>query len=431
MNKNEILDLVGEFYREEHETKEFIPGKTRIKCAGRVYDEEEMINLVDSALDFYLTSDRYDKSFTDKLSEYFDDMFCLSTNSGTSANLLAITALTSPTLASPLKKGDEVITAACGFPTTVAPIIQNNLVPRFVDVELGSYNVNVDSIVEACTEKTEAIFLAHTLGFPFHVEEIRDICDDNYMFLIEDNCDSLGTKYKRKLTGTFGTISTLSFYPAHHITTGEGGAVLTDNPIYRDIMQSLRDWGRDCKCNTGQDNKCGHRFDGQYGKLPKGYDHKYVYSHLGYNMKMTEMQAAVGLAQLEKLPKFIERRQINFKFLYEIFQKYENYFILPETDLSSTPSPFGFILTLRDGISFKRKDIINFLEKNLIQTRMLFSGNMTKQPCMKNAKYKVSGTLENTDKIMNDSFWIGVYPGITDEMICYIEGKIKEFMSFE
>jgi CDP-4-dehydro-6-deoxyglucose reductase, E1 len=426
--KRQIFNLVKKFYEIKHKPVKFIPGKSRINYAGRVFDEKEMINLVDSALDFWLTAGRFEKEFREKLSRFLGVRYVITTNSGSSANLLAISALTSPKLGDKrLKEGDEVITTAAGFPTTINPIIQNRLVPVFVDIRLGDYNADPKLVEEAISDKTKAIFLAHTLGIPFEVDKILKLCKKYDLFLIEDNCDALGAKYNGKYTGTFGDISTLSFYPAHHITTGEGGAVITNDGKLKIIIQSFRDWGRDCWCEPGKDNTCGRRFGWQLGTLPFGYDHKYIYSHLGYNLKMTDMQAAIGVAQLEKLPFFIKKRKENFRKLYKFFRRYEDFFILPEIPKKAEPSPFGFILTIKDGAQFSRKEIVDFLEKNLIQTRMLFGGNIVRQPCMEGIKYRIASELKNADKVMNDTFWIGVYPGINDVMIDYIEDKVKEF----
>ena len=427
--REEIFNKVKEIYRSRKNQEKFTPGKTRINYAGRVYDEKEMIALVDASLDFWLTVGRYAKQFEEEFAKFLGVKYCLLANSGSSANLLAISALTSPKLKEKrLKYGDEVITTACGFPTTVNPIIQNNLIPVFIDVNLGTYNIQVDKIEDAITEKTKAIFIAHTLGNPVNLDKIRKIVKKYNLWFIEDNCDALGSKYKGKYTGTFGHISTCSFYPAHHITMGEGGAVLSNNLELKKIIASFRDWGRDCWCGPGKDNTCGKRFEWQLGKLPFGYDHKYIYSHLGYNLKIADMQAAVGCAQLGKLPSFIKKRQENWYKLYEIFKGYEEYFILPKHSKETEPSPFGFALTIKDKAPFKRSDIVNFLENNNIQTRMIFAGNIIRQPCMEEANYKVVGDLKNTDKIMNDTFWLGVYPGINDEMIEYIRKKVERFM---
>jgi CDP-6-deoxy-D-xylo-4-hexulose-3-dehydrase len=407
----------------------FIPGKSYIPYSGRVYDEKEMISLVDSALDFWLTAGRYAKQFEEELATFLGIRYCLLTNSGSSANLLAISALTSPKLGERrLKPEDEVITTACGFPTTVNPIVQNNLIPVFIDVDLGTYNIQTDKIEEALSEKTKAIFVAHTLGNPAELDKIMEIVKKYDLWFVEDNCDSLGSKYKGNYTGTFGHISTCSFYPAHHITMGEGGAVLTNDSLLKRIIASFRDWGRDCYCEPGHDNTCGKRFGWQLGKLPFGYDHKYIYSHIGYNLKIADMQAAVGVEQLKKLPSFIAARKRNFKLLYDGLKKYEQYFILPEVEEKVDPSWFGFLLTVREDAGFTKNDIVQYLEDNKIATRMLFAGNITRHPCFRGVKYKISGTLLNTDSIMNDTFWIGVYPGMNDEIIKYMVEKIGTFV---
>ena len=427
--RQEILKKVIEYFRAREKKVKFIPGKTLIKYAGRVYDEKEMINLVDASLDFWLTAGRYAKEFEKEFAQFLRVKYCLLTNSGSSANLLAISALTSPLLKERrLKPGDEVITIACGFPTTLNPIIQNNLVPVFIDVDLGTYNIQADKIEEAITEKTKAIFVAHTLGNPVNLDKIMEIVKKYNLWFCEDNCDSLGSKYKEKYTGTFGHISTCSFYPAHHITMGEGGAVLTDDPLLHRIILSFRDWGRDCWCEPGHDNTCGKRLSQKFGKLPFGYDHKYIYSHIGYNLKITDMQAAVGVAQLEKLPRFIEARRKNFAFLYENLKKYEKYFVLPQTTKDSEPSWFGFPVLVKEDAPFTRADIVNYLEENKIATRMLFGGNLTKQPAYQSVEYRILGSLKNTDLVMNNLFWIGVYPGLTKEKLEFIDGIIEKFM---
>lgn len=431
--KEEIFDKVREYYLLAHSKSEFLPGKSKINYAGRVYDEKEMITLVDSALEFWLTSGRYAKEFEKSFSEFLGVKHCLLTNSGSSANLLAITALTSNKLGeSRLKPGDEVITTAACFPTTVAPIIQNNLVPVFVDVSIPTYNIECSFLENALSEKTRAVFLAHTLGNPFDLDQVKNFCNKNGLWLIEDNCDSLGSKYKGKYTGTFGDIATYSFYPPHHMTMGEGGALTTDNTLLKDIICSFRDWGRDCWCDSGQDNACSKRFSWQLGQLPKGYDHKYTYSHFGYNLKVTDMQAAVGCAQLEKLPYFIERRKNNFKNLYEDLKKFEDHLILPVATFRSDPSWFGFLITLRENKIYSKNELVKYLESKGIQTRMLFAGNIIKHPCFDMIrgdfkKYRVIGNLENTESIMENSFWIGVYPGIDEERHNYIINIFKEF----
>ena len=428
--RKEIFDKVKEFYRLRKGDEKFIPGKTYINYAGRVNDEKEIISLVDASLDFWLTAGRYAQKFEKKLAEFLDIKYCLLTNSGSSANLLAISALTSPLLKKKkLNPGDEVITTACGFPTTLNPIIQNNLIPVFIDVELGTYNIDVVKIEKAISKKTKAIFVSHTLGNPVNIGEISKIAKKYKLWFIEDNCDSLGSKYKDKYTGTFGHISTCSFYPAHHITMGEGGAVLTNDPLLKRIILSFRDWGRDCWCEPGKDNSCGKRFSQQHGELPFGYDHKYVYSHIGYNLKVTDMQAAVGVAQLKKLPNFIKARKRTFLYLYNYLKKYEKYFTLSQATKNSDPSWFGFPILVKEKSPFTRADIVNYLEKNKIATRMLFGGNMLRQPAYLGIKCRIVGKLGNTDRVMNDLFWIGVYPGIDKNKLDFITSKFKEFIN--
>ncbi len=406
----------------------FTPGESYIRYAGRVYDEKEMISLVDSALDFWLTAGRFAKQFEEEFAKFLGVKHCILTNSGSSANLLAISTLTSPKLGERrLKPGDEVITVAAAFPTTVNPIVQNNLVPVFLDVDVGTYNIQADKIEEALTEKTKAIFLAHTLGNPFDLDKVLEICEAYNLWLIEDNCDALGSKYNGKYTGTFGHIATFSFYPPHHITMGEGGALVTDDTQLKKLIESFRDWGRDCWCEPGCDNTCGKRFGWQLGTLPFGYDHKYIYSHIGYNLKVTDMQAAVGVAQLKKLPRFIEARKRNWGLLYEGLRKYEDYFILPKAADKSDPSWFGFLLTVKENAPFSRNEITNYLEENKIATRLLFSGNIIRHPGFESVKYRVYNNLRNTDITMNNTFWIGVYPGLTKEMIDY---ELKKFDAF-
>jgi CDP-6-deoxy-D-xylo-4-hexulose-3-dehydrase len=406
----------------------FMPGESRINYGGRVYDEKELINLVDASLDFWLTAGKYAEKFERNLSRFLNIKYCLLTNSGSSANLLAVSALTSPLLKNrQLKPGDEVITTACGFPTTLNPILQNKLVPVFIDIGLGNYNIQAEKIKKVITKKTKAIFTAHTLGNPINIDMVRKIVKKYDLWWIEDNCDSLGSKYKDKLTGSFGDISTCSFYPPHHITMGEGGAVLTNDPLLKRIIMSFRDWGRDCWCDSGHDDTCKKRFSQKFGDLPLGYDHKYVYSHIGYNLRVTDMQAAIGCAQLEKLTGFIEARKRNFKFLYKVFKKYGNYFMLPQAEQHSDPSWFGFPVLVKDAAPFRRVDIINYLEDKKIATRMLFGGNLLKQPAYKKMKYRVAGNLKNTDLVMNSLFWIGVYPGLTRSMLSYIEKTLYNF----
>ncbi len=433
--KQEIFQKVKEYYKMVHKPqreKEFIEGKRRINYAGRVFDEAEMINLVDSALDFWLTYGKYSKEFEKDLADFLGVRYALTVNSGSSANLLAFFALTSPLLKErQIKRGDEVITVAAGFPTTVAPIVQYGAVPVFVDMELDTFNIDVKKMEKAITPKTKAVMIAHTLGNPFDIEKVKEICNKYDLWLIEDNCDALGSKYKGKYTGSWGDIGTSSFYPPYHITTGEGGAVYTNNPLLKKIMLSMRDWGRDCWCESGVDNTCNHRFTQKFGKLPLGYDHKYVYSHFGFNLKMTDMQAAIGVAQLKKLPEFVKKRQENWQKLYDGLKDIEE-FILVNPQKDSDVSWFGFLITLKDGVKFSRNDIVKYLEDNNIQTRNLFAGNMVRHPMFENLKegidYKVVGELKNTDKIMNDSFWVGVYPGMKEEAIGYMIRKIKEFI---
>lgn len=429
-----IFDIVGEYYSTFHKPDgEFQPGQ-RIPYASRVYDQDEMINLVDSALDFWLTSGRYASQFEKRFAEYLGVAHCATVNSGSSANLLAFMTLTSPLLKEKaIRPGDEVITVAAGFPTTVAPIVQYGAIPVFVDVTIPQYNVDVEQLDAALSEKTKAVMLAHTLGNPFDVAAVKDFCDRNGLWLIEDNCDALGSTYtlngSAARTGTFGDIGTSSFYPPHHMTMGEGGAVYTNNPLLAKIALSMRDWGRDCVCASGQDNLCGHRFDGQYGELPAGYDHKYVYSHFGYNLKITEMQAAIGCAQLDKFPSFVERRRHNFSRLRRTLDDLAHYFILPEPCPNSNPSWFGFLLSCKDGV--ERNKVVPFLESKGIQTRMLFAGNLIRHPCFDSMRiarhgFKISGSLANTDYIMHNTFWIGVYPGMTDETLDFMAGAIRE-----
>jgi len=424
-------NIVEKHYDAVHQKDEnFIPGETYIRYAGRVYDAEEMKALVDSSLDFWLTAGRFAKHFEEEFSSFLRVKHCLLTNSGSSANLLAISALTSPKLGERrLKPGDEIITTACAFPTTVNPIIQNNLVPVFLDVDVGAYNIQADKIEAALSPKTKAIFLAHTLGNPFDLDRVMSVVRKHNLWLIEDNCDALGSRYNGQYTGTFGHIATLSFYPPHHITTGEGGALVTSDAQLKRLIGSFRDWGRDCWCEPGGDNTCGKRFGWQLGTLPYGYDHKYIYSHIGYNLKATDMQAAVGAAQLKKLPDFIEARRRNWGLLYEGLKKYDDSFILPRVTDNAEPSWFGFPLTIKERAPFSRNEIVNYLEENRIATRLLFAGNITRQPSFETVKYRIYGELKNTDFIVNNTFWIGVYPGLTSEMLEYIRSKFEMFLN--
>ena len=432
--KDDILNKVKEYYEKRFlEEEKFIPGKTRINYAGRVFNEKELINLVDSSLEFWLTEGRYTKLLEREFTEFLGMNHCLFTTSGSSANFLATLCLTSQGLDEErrLQLNDEVITVAAGFPTTIFPIIQAGAVPVFVDIELETYNINTSQLKNALSDKTKAVILAHTLGNPFNIKKVKQFCDENNLWLIEDNCDALGSKYDNKYTGTFGDISTYSFYPAHHITMGEGGALITNNSKLYKIIKSLREWGRDCWCDPGMDNTCKKRFDWQLGTLPQGYDHKYTYSEFGYNLKITDMQAAIGLAQLKKLPSFIEKRRKNHKRLFNGIKHLEDKLILPKPQKNSEPSWFGFLLTIKEGININRTDLMRKLEEVQIQTRLLFAGNIIRQPVFNemrknNSGFRRIGELNNTDKVMNDSFWLGVYPGMTEEKIDFmIEQIIK------
>ena len=432
--RGEILALVREYCTKYHAPKEtFAPGD-RLPYAARVYDHEEMENLVASALEFWLTAGHYTDEFEHGLAAFLGIKHCSLVNSGSSANLLAFMVLTSPLLGTrAVRRGDEVITVAAGFPTTVAPMIQYGAVPVFVDVHLPTYNVDVSQLEEALSPRTKAVMIAHTLGNPFDLAAVKAFCDRHNLWLVEDNCDALGSQYTldgtERCTGTIGDIGTSSFYPPHHMTMGEGGAVYTNDALLHRIVRSLRDWGRDCICASGQDNLCGHRFDRQDGELPRGYDHKYVYSHFGYNLKATDLQAAIGVAQLKKLPSFVERRRHNFARLRAALADMEAFFVLPEATENTAPSWFGFLLTCREGI--ERAKIVRYIEEHGIQTRMLFAGNLTKHPCFDEMRasgkgYHIAGELTQTDRIMNDTFWLGVYPGLTDEKIDYMAQTVKD-----
>lgn len=432
--RENILDMVKEYCDKYHNQKKPFEEGDRIPYASRVYDHDEMVNLVDSALEFWLTSGRYTDEFEKKLAKYLGVKYCSLVNSGSSANLNAFMALTSPLLKErAIKRGDEVITVAAGFPTTVAPIIQYGAVPVFIDVTIPQYNMDVTMLEKALSPKTKAVMAAHTLGNPFDLRAVRDFCDRHNLWLIEDNCDALGSQYtidgEVKFTGTIGDIGTSSFYPPHHMTMGEGGAVYTDNLLLHKCIRSFRDWGRDCVCPSGKDNLCGHRFDRQHGELPLGYDHKYVYSHFGYNLKATDLQASIGCAQIEKFPSFVEKRRHNFDRLKKKLQSVLDKLILPEACENSRPSWFGFLITCKEGVD--RNSLVQYLESKGIQTRMLFSGNLIKHPCFDEMRasgegYRVVGDLANTDRIMMDTFWVGVYPGMTDEMIDYMAKCIVE-----
>lgn len=427
----DILSRVEGYYQNFHaeRNKEFDPDKTQVSYGGRVFDEKEMRSLVDSSLDFWLTAGRYNKQFEKEYAEFLGVRYALLTNSGSSANLLAFSALTSPKLKDrQIKPGDEVITVAAGFPTTVTPIVQNGAVPVFIDVELGTYNIIVDRIEEAITPKTKAIMVAHTMGNPFELDKVMEIAAKYNLWVVEDNCDALGSTFNGKLTGTHGHIGTSSFYPPHHMTMGEGGAVYTNNALLKSIIESFRDWGRDCWCPSGCDNTCNKRFGWELGSLPYGYDHKYTYSHIGYNLRVTEMQAAIGVEQLKKVPMFTQARKANFNRLYEGLKDLSEHFILPRATENSDPSWFGFMLTVQDNAQFTKNEIVEYLEANRIQTRMLFAGNLTRQPAFANVNYRISGELTNTDKIMHDTFLVGVYPGLTHEKIDYVVDKIRSFV---
>jgi CDP-6-deoxy-D-xylo-4-hexulose-3-dehydrase len=428
-----ILDSVKEYYKYFMQITPYKDGD-RIPYAMRVFDEQEMVNLVDSSLEFWLTSGRYTDLFEKQLAQYLQVPYCSLVNSGSSANLAAFMALTSPLLGDrAIKRGDEVITVAAGFPTTVTPILQFGAVPVFVDVKIPQYNIDVSLLEKALSSQTKAVMLAHTLGNPFDLQAVKAFCSAHKLWLIEDNCDALGSTYiidgVKKFTGTIGDIGTSSFYPPHHMTMGEGGAVYTSDPLLHKIIRSLRDWGRDCACSSGKDNLCRHRFDRQYGELPKGYDHKYVYSHFGYNLKATDMQAAIGCAQLEKFPSFIEKRKHNWQRLHEGLKNLQDKLILPEAAPNSDPSWFGFLITCKEGVN--RNKLVQHIESKNIQTRMLFAGNLVKHPCFNELQksgtgYRIAGTLDITDRIMNDTFWVGVYPGMTDEMIDKMIETVRE-----
>ena len=427
MKKEDVLEKVRQFFEENNVKEAFKPGD-RINYAGRVYDENELVNLVDSALDFWLTASKYTKAFETGLAKFLGVKYVSLVNSGSSANLLAISALTSPLLKEKrIKRGDEIITVAAAFPTTVAPIIQCGAVPVFLDIEIPSYNIDTTMLEDALSAKTKAVFLAHSLGNIFDLKTIKAFCDRHGLWLIEDNCDALGGTYelngKVKFSGTVGDIGTSSFYPAHQMTMGEGGALYTDNPLIHKIIRSMRDWGRECECSGGQDNLCGHRYDGQFGSLPKGYDHKYVYSHIGYNLKVTDMQAAIGCAQLKKLPGFVEKRQEHWEYLRDGLKRagVEKYLILPEKETGSKPSWFGFIMTVKAECKKSRNEIVAYIEGHNIQTRNLFAGNIIRHPAFEHLKegedYRIIGNLSVTDRVMTDSFWVGVYPGLDEAML--------------
>ena len=417
----QVLALVREYYTEAFPTREFVPGESAVPYAGRVFDAEELVHLVDSSLDFWLTTGRFAARFEREFARFFGRREAILVNSGSSADLVALTTLTSSKLGDrALKPGDEVITVAAGFPTTVNPIIQNRLVPVFLDVQIPTYNIDATQLEAALSSKTRAVMVAHTLGNPFDLAAVTDFVRRHDLWLVEDCCDAVGSLYDGKQVGTFGDLATVSFYPAHHMTMGEGGCVLTDKPMLRTISESFRDWGRDCWCEPGKDNTCGKRFKWELGTLPCGYDHKYTYSHIGYNLKVTDMQAAVGVAQLQKLPGFIEARRKNFRLLHEGLRALEEFFILPEATPNSDPSWFGFPIGIRPGAPFTRDQVTGHLERHKIATRLLFGGNLVRQPAYRDIEKRVIGDLPNSDFVMNNVFWIGVYPGLTEDMLSYV-----------
>jgi CDP-6-deoxy-D-xylo-4-hexulose-3-dehydrase len=427
--RKQILELVHEFFKEEFPGKKFVPGESAVPVSGRVFDASDVESLVDSSLDFWLTTGRFANQFEKEFARLFGLRSAMLVNSGSSANLLALTCLTSPKLGGRrLKPGDEVITVAAGFPTTINPILQNNCVPVFVDVDPRTHQVRVDQLEPALSERTRAVMIAHALGNPFDVEAVSDFCRRHDLWLVEDCCDALGAKYKGRMVGTWGDVATVSFYPAHHITMGEGGCVLTDKPLLATLIESFRDWGRDCWCDPGKDNTCGKRFDWQLGDLPHGYDHKYTYSHIGYNLKLTDMQAAVGLSQLRKLPQFLEARKRNFETLYRLLEPLADVLQLPEPTPGSEPSWFGFPLAVRPDAPFTRDQLVLQLNEAKIGTRLLFGGNLVRQPAYKDAPHRVVGDLAGSDFILQRVFWVGVYPGLTQEMLAYIAGAIEAFV---
>jgi CDP-6-deoxy-D-xylo-4-hexulose-3-dehydrase len=423
-----ILELTAEFVAEEFPEKEFIPGESSVAVAGRVFDAADVQSLVDSSLDFWLTAGRFSRQFEREFAKFFNLRHSILVNSGSSANLLALTCLTSPTLKErQLKPGDEVITVATGFPTTVNPIIQNNLVPVFLDVDIPTYNIDVSQLDAALSSKTRAVMVAHTLGNPYNLEAVTAFCKKHNLWLVEDCCDAVGATYNGKLVGTFGDVATVSFYPAHHITMGEGGAVLTDQPRLKTLLESFRDWGRDCWCEPGKDNTCGKRFDWQLGDLPHGYDHKYTYSHIGYNLKVSDMQAAVGVTQLKKVNSFIEKRRANFAYLKNKLSTLQEFLLLPEATPNSEPSWFGFPIFVRESAPFTRDELVHHLNDQKIGTRLLFGGNLLRQPAYRNINHRVVGDLKRSDDVMHRVFWIGVYPGLTESMLDYVAETIQKF----
>ncbi len=427
--RKKIIELVEKHFDEEFPQEKFVAGKTQIPVSGKSFDYKDVESLVDASLDFWLTEGRFTDEFEKKFSEYLQIKHAVPVNSGSSANLLAFTALTSHKLKDrAIKKGAEVITVASGFPTTVNPIIQNNCVPVFLDCELGTYNLKTDDLDSALSEKTKAVMIAHTLGNPFNLDTIMNFCKENDLFLIEDSCDALGSKYDGKYTGTFGDMGTYSFYPAHHITMGEGGAVITNNGVTNKILESLRDWGRDCWCAPGNDNTCNRRYDWQLGDLPYGYDHKYIYSHIGYNLKLTDLQSSVGVSQIDKLDKFIDTRKNNWERLYQGLKHLEEFLILPVKETNSDPSWFGFALTIKEAAPFSRPELINYLDERKINSRFLFGGNILWQPAYSNIEHREVGTLTNSNTVALSTFWLGVFPGLTNEMIDYVIESINAFV---
>ncbi|MDT3674958.1 MAG: lipopolysaccharide biosynthesis protein RfbH [Microcystis wesenbergii TW10] len=426
--REQVFQAVQEYYKHKFQPRAFVAGQTYIPASGKVFDEQELVKLVDSSLDFWLTTGRYAAEFEERFAQWMGVKHCLLVNSGSSANLVALSALTSPKLGEKqLKPGDEVITVAAGFPTTVNPIFQNQLIPVFLDVKLPGYDLDIEQLESALSEKTKAIMIAHTLGNPFNLEAVMAFAEKHDLWVVEDNCDAVGSLYKGQKTGTFGHLATVSFYPAHHMTMGEGGAVLTSDTRLKKIVESFRDWGRDCWCPPGVDNTCNKRFGWQLGDLPFGYDHKYTYSHVGYNLKMTDMQAAVGVAQLDKLPGFIKKRRENFDFLHQKLQELQDVLILPEASPDSEPSWFGFPIFVKENAPFSRNDLVKHLEEKRIGTRLLFGGNLLRQPLYQGLNYRVIGDLSNADKIMSSVFWLGIYPGLTEEMLTYVAATIREF----
>ncbi len=427
--RQEIIAKTIEYHEARFTKTEFISGKSKVNYAGRVFNQQEIINAVEASLDFWLTEGRFSEEFAEKIADFLGLEHVLLTNSGSSANLLSFSALTSEKLGDRrLKAGDEVISVAAGFPATVTPIIQYGLIPVFIDVEFPTYNIDVEMMRKAITPKTRCIFIAHTLGNPFNIDAVMELANEHNLWVIEDNCDAFGSAYKGKKTGTYGHLSTISFYPAHHITTGEGGAICTNDPQLANLVRAFRDWGRDCYCMGGENNTCGKRFSQKFGNLPFGYDHKYVYSEIGYNLKMTDIQASIGAAQMDKLPEFCEKRKANFKEWYSIFAKYPQYFALPEATEGSDPAWFAFIVTIKKDAPFTRDEFTRYLSEKLIETRNLFAGNMAKQPAFVNKNWRIADNLENTDFIMNNTFFLGTYPGLTEEMFEYSSGVLDAFI---